>query len=229
MGNTSLSMRLRCQLGVEALEDRTTPATAGPLTAFSMVPSLLSSLQGVPLVAFNDSAQGNLDRAGAMNATERQQARLEIRYMKFTIDHHAMGVQMAQMCQEKAVSGDLKDLCARIEEVQSQEIVQLQGYLKEWYGIDYQPQMSQGDQRQMERLERLSWAAFDIAISRMFIRHHEQIIRVSVRAHDRFIHPELKEFAHQVINAQSREIGEFLAIINSYAGHDDKRGGHRNG
>lgn len=125
---------------------------------------------------------------------------------------------MARLCQEKAVSPELKGLCARIEADQSREISQLQGWLKAWYGVDYQPQMSPQDQQMMDRLARLSGPRFDIEVSEAFIQHHEQIIRVSARVEDRLFHPELKELARNIIIKQTQEIGEFQAIIASY-GH----------
>ena len=139
--------------------------------------------------------------------------------MEFSIDHHAMGVQMSQLCVQKAVNADLKDLCGRIAQDQSNEIAQLRGYLKAWYGIDHQPQMTRGDQQQLDRLARLSGHEFDIAVSEMFIRHHEQIIRGSERVEDRLYHPELRQFAQHVITEQSQDIAEFQAILKSYGVH----------
>lgn len=175
-------------------------------------------------------------RPAAANAPapDRRTADFEIRFLEFTIDHHFMGVQMAQLCVQKATlppptsDARLKQLCGQIAADQQQEMQQLQTWLKQWYGIDYQPQIRQPGQ--IQRLQRLEGERFDIEISRMFIQHHERQIRESQRCLDRAFHPELRAFCQHTIEEQSREIQEFRAIIADHRDADDRdRQGGGNG
>ena len=140
-------------------------------------------------------------------------AGLEINYMKFTIDHHAMGIMMAEMCIEKAVHEELRDLCARNMEQQSSELALLQDWLQEWYGITYEPRLTQGDQRMMEHMAELSGAAFEIEFMETFSRHHHQIIQRSQPVVKQAEHEPLRELAAEIIAAQSADIQAMLTWL----------------
>jgi uncharacterized protein (DUF305 family) len=152
----------------------------------------------------------------AAPAPDRNTARFEVDYMQFTTDHHAMGVRMGELCVQKATLTELRDLCRRIVEAQAREIQLLQGWLRDWYDISYQPQMKQNEMRMLERLAALSGDEFNVEISKMFIRHHFRIIVESRKAVDRAYHSELQALARNVIAVQSREIEEFRAILCRY-------------
>jgi uncharacterized protein (DUF305 family) len=47
-------------------------------------------------------------------APKEATAKFEIRFMEGMIDHHAMGVQMAQICVKKDIQDELKSLCNSI-------------------------------------------------------------------------------------------------------------------
>lgn len=151
-------------------------------------------------------------------APTQQQRQYEIRYMEFTIDHHAMGVQMAMIGLEKATDPRLIDISQTIIEDQGAEIELLQGYLRDWYGITYEPRMTNGDMRMLDRLASLDEGEeFDVAYSEMFIRHHAQIIDRSEQALSRVYHPELRQFAQHVITEQTGDIvSTFIPVLISY-------------
>ena len=140
-------------------------------------------------------------------APEQAIAKFEIRYMQLTIDHHGMGVQMSQLCLQRAITGELLDLCHRNLTGQSEEIMILQSFLQSWYGISYQPEMKPSGENMMERLAALFGAEFEIEFMKMFIRHHFRIIVESAKCVDRAFHEELKEeICEPIILNQSADI-----------------------
>ncbi len=114
---------------------------------------------------------------------------------------------------QKATIAELRSLCERIIAAQSREIEELQRWLADWYGSRYEPQMQQRDRRMLENLALLSGDEFNIEISKMFIRHHHQIIVRSETALKRVYHDQLRDLAQNIITTQSREIEEFRGIL----------------
>ena len=164
-----------------------------------------------------DTSPGELEASrgaqGAPAATQQPKAGLEINYMEFTIDHHAMGVGMAQLCIQKAVHAELRELCQTELATQSAQIQQLQSWLQAWYGIAYQPEMTQGDQRMMDMLAALSGAEFEVEFMETFSRHHHQIIQRSQPIADQAVHPELRQLATSIIQAQTAGIQDMLTWL----------------
>ena len=151
-------------------------------------------------------------------ATSPGAAAYEVDYMKFTMDHHGMGVEMAFVCQDKAVSDRLNDMCVRIEQDQAQEIITLDGYLSDWYGQGYEPVLTEQDVMDLQMLRGLEGRQFDIGISEMFIEHHRMIIDRSEEALARVEHQELLGLAQGIIAKQSAEIAEFESVIAEAGG-----------
>lgn len=164
-----------------------------------------------------DAGPGKLEASrsaqGAPAGTRQPKAGLEINYMEFTIDHHAMGVQMAQLCIQKAVHAELRDLCRTELATQSAQIHQLQSWLGAWYGITYQPEMTAGDQRMMAKLAALSGAEFEIEFMEMFSRHHHQIIQRSRPIARQAVHHELRQLAASIVQAQTAGIHDMLTWL----------------
>jgi len=55
-------------------------------------------------------------------------------FLRMMIPHHQLAVDMAQDAQERADHEQLKGLAREIEQGQAREIVEMEGYLREWYG-----------------------------------------------------------------------------------------------
>lgn len=136
------------------------------------------------------------------------------------IDHHMMAVMMSRLCQERAVHGELKALCGEMEEAQTAEIAQMQTWLKDWYGISYEPQMTRGMERQMEKLASLSGAAFEIKFMQMMTEHHEKAVKEGERCVERASHPELIEFCHDIVETQTEEIQTMQTWLSTWYGVD---------
>lgn len=139
-------------------------------------------------------------------APTKKQVRYEIEFLTGMIDHHAMAVMMAELCMERAVHEELRQLCEQIKTAQTEEITTMQGWLEEWYGVSYEPQMKQGEEKKMEQLASLSGSDFEIEFMQMMIRHHEKAIREGLRCMNRAYHAELKSLCENIVATQSEEI-----------------------
>jgi uncharacterized protein (DUF305 family) len=146
-------------------------------------------------------------QAGAPAPT-RAQRTYEVKFLENMIDHHAMAVMTGELCEEKAVHQELRDLCTSIVEAQQSEIELMQGWLSDWYGISYEPQMSRRGERMVDRLSELSGAEFEIAFMEMMIKHHEKAVKEGTKCERRAFHAELKQLCHSIIQSQSAEIAD---------------------
>lgn len=173
---------------------------------------LLASLAAVALLALAVPA------FAGEPATDAATSAYEVDYMKFVTDHHGMGVEMADIALDKAVSARLNDLSSTIKQDQTQEIDQVKGYLSEWYGQTYDPMLTPQDMMDLDMLRALDGREFDIGVSEMFIEHHRGIIARSEEALTRVEHPELMAVAQGIITKQSAEIPVFESIIAEAGG-----------
>jgi uncharacterized protein (DUF305 family) len=75
----------------------------------------------------------------AEEAVDGRAGRAEVRFMQGMIDHHQMALDMAADCLEKASTQSVVTLCQNVIDAQSAEIELMQGWLLDWYNIDYSP------------------------------------------------------------------------------------------
>lgn len=200
------------KLHVTELEGRVNPSHAVDVPVAAAVP---------PAAAVGDTALVSFAaHHHQASAPTRAEARFEIKFMEGMIDHHMMAVMMSQLCQERAVHEELKALCGEMEEAQTAEIAQMQTWLKDWYGITYEPQMTRGMERQMEKLASLSGAAFEIKFMQMMTEHHEKAVKEGERCVERASHPELIEFCHDIVETQTEEIQTMQTWLGTWYGVD---------
>jgi uncharacterized protein (DUF305 family) len=144
----------------------------------------------------------------SMPAPNEEQRRFEIRFMTDMIDHHAMAVMTAQLCLERAVHAELRAACEQILESQLEEIVTLQMWLSDWYGIEHQPAMNPGMHHQMEKLAATSGAQSEIEFMKMMIRHHWMAVIRAQQCQNRAFHVELIGMCEDIETEQLAEIAE---------------------
>ena len=140
------------------------------------------------------------------SAPDRGMARYEVDFLTGMIDHHAMAVQMSEMCVEKAIHEELQTLCERIVAAQSSEIETMQSWLQDWYGVTYEPSMPPGHMQKMERIAEMDPGEFEVEFMEMMIRHHRQAIREAGGCADRAFHEELGDLCENIIETQASEI-----------------------
>jgi uncharacterized protein (DUF305 family) len=142
-------------------------------------------------------------------ARDKRAARFEVAFMREMIDHHEMGVHMAHPCIEKAVHADLRRLCRSIARVQAAEIKTMQKWLRDWYRIDHQPSMDHpGHHRDMQTLESLSGAKFEIAFLELMIEHHLPAVEEGMECLEEAEHAKLKRLCQGIVTSQVREINQ---------------------
>jgi uncharacterized protein (DUF305 family) len=156
--------------------------------------------------------------AGSAPAPDIGTSKYEIRFLEGMIDHHAMAVMMAEICQQKALHEELRAMCQSIEQAQTQEIGTMQNWLAAWYSMAHTPEMSQGSQQQMARLAARSGGEFEIAFMKMMIRHHWKAIIRGAQCVDRAFHEELVGMCEDIITAQSAEIEQLRTWLCQWYG-----------
>lgn len=144
----------------------------------------------------------------AVPAPQERTARFEMEFLMDMIDHHAMAVEMADTCIDRAVHADLRSMCEDIVASQSAQIDQMQGWLQDWYGVTHEPEMTPGDMRQMDKLASLSGPEFEVEFMESMIKHHRKAIREGETCLDRAYHAELKGLCENIIATQSAEIAQ---------------------
>jgi uncharacterized protein (DUF305 family) len=143
---------------------------------------------------------------------EGRAGRAELRFLEGMIDHHQMALDMANDCLAKAATESVRTLCQSIIDAQSAEIATMQGWLLEWYNVDYSP-MSMNDMMEMmgdnmggmdhsgmegmpatdpammmgmmAGLNRLEGVEYEVAFLESMIDHHDDAIHMSERLLER--------------------------------------------
>ncbi|MBC9725006.1 DUF305 domain-containing protein [Streptomyces sp. TRM68367] len=140
----------------------------------------------------------------------------EKEFLSSAVDHHFGGVHMAEMCVDKATRADLRGLCGRIKDTQSEDITRMRSWLKTWYGTDEtpsMPRMSQPMMEMMNKLPSLTGRTFDVEMSRHFVHHHSMFLPRADKCRKQAAHGELRAMCDAMYETQSREIAQFEAVI----------------
>ena len=133
-------------------------------------------------------------------------AKLEIDYMEFAIDHHLAGIVMAQLCVERAIHEELRQLCRESIASQQRQIELFRTWLRDWYGINYVGEIPQSAAQDIRRLSQLYGAEFEDEFLTEFSKHHLRIIKESEKVVRRGYHEELRREAQMTITNQSRQV-----------------------
>jgi uncharacterized protein (DUF305 family) len=143
-------------------------------------------------------------RAGPGDATDP--ATYEIDFMTEMIDHHQMGIEMAEPCVDGATHDDLRRLCDGIVTTQTAEIGQMREWLRAWYATDHEPSSGRMMTAMVERLWSLSGDPLEITFMRMMIPHHLQAVRDADFCTTAAQHQELRELCAGIVATQSEEV-----------------------
>ena len=146
------------------------------------------------------------------------QRNYEIKFMQDMIDHHMMAIMTSELCLQKAVHEELRTLCGEIIAAQRAEIAQMQGWLQEWYGIAYEPEMKPGAMQQMEKMAALSPTEFEIAFMEMMIKHHAKAVKEGEHCLDKAYHAELKALCQNIVETQTEEIALMQSWLCAWYG-----------
>lgn len=146
-------------------------------------------------------------------------AKVEVDYMRFTADHHTMGIEMAQLCLAKAYRPELLELCRRNLADQTRERAEVLQWLRDWYGINYQPRISANGRRDIALLAaEPDGDPFQIRFLYVFPKHHENIVQKSERLLPEMFHPPLRQLASNIIVNQTRDINDMRSWACAWYG-----------
>ena len=167
----------------------------------------------------------------------------DVTFAQEMIPHHAQAVQMAEMAQESAASGQVKELAEDIRSAQDPEIELMTGWLEAWgedvpeaggmsgegagdmdHGMDHDA--SDGDsgaaampgmmsEQEMDDLGAASGATFDTMWLEMMIEHHEGAIEMARTEQATGENPDAIALAEDIETAQAEEIGTMERLLGS--------------
>lgn len=127
----------------------------------------------------------------------------EIQFLEFTIDHHYSALRITELAAgtdlqrnpvlsasegtsptpgyppttAKANLSDLRSLARRNNRMQREEILTLQSYLQQWYGITYEPHITSDGETMINILENAqAGRTFDLLFFEVFSRHHFMLL-----------------------------------------------------
>lgn len=130
-------------------------------------------------------------------------ARFEVEFMKMEIDHHFSALRITELAAgtdmqrspeisasegtapppgfaatpAKATLDDLKSMARRNNRMQREEIMTMRGFLRDWYGVDYQPRLRGDGKTAIAILERARpGAEFNRLFYETFSRHHYMLM-----------------------------------------------------
>jgi uncharacterized protein (DUF305 family) len=140
----------------------------------------------------------------------------DVTFTQNMIPHHQQAIEMAKLVDSHTDRPELPKLADSIESSQSQEITQLQGWLRSWgtpatpleghggHGDTEMPgMMSEAD---MSRLMEATGPEFDLAFVEMMAAHHQGAIDMANAELKDGSLPEVTRLAEQIIDTQQDEI-----------------------
>ena len=153
-------------------------------------------------------------------------------FITMMIPHHEDAIAMANMALTRAEHPEIKQLAKNIKTSQSQEIEQMRAWYKKWYGTDVPKVdgnnmgggMMHGGKRGMMSNMRTDLTAlskaknFDQAFIEEMIPHHEMAVMMSQHLLSNAVHPEMKQLAQAIIQAQTKEINEMQSWYQQWYG-----------
>lgn len=169
-------------------------------------------------------------------------AQFEVEYLKMTINHHFAALRMTELAAgtdttrnpqisnnegtaptpgfpatpAKATLNEIKVIARRANRTQREEILTAQRFLREWYGISYEPQISEVNQARIEILtEAQPGDQFNHLFLEIFSRHHFVIAARSLEAvtSRELEHQPLNRYARSILEVQMNSINDMRTLL----------------
>lgn len=154
---------------------------------------------------------------GSVPGTESE---VDEMFINMMVPHHQGAVAMAKIALERSGRAEIREMANAIISSQEVEITQLKDWKQQWYGssetpsMQAMPGMSGGHPMNMQAdVDALQIAPepFDLAFIDTMIPHHQSAIDAAQMVIDLAVHPEIRELARQVIEAQQKEIDQMMS------------------
>lgn len=182
--------------------------------------------------------------------------RFEVRLMQFIIDHHFTALRATELAagtdpsrngqlqpnegtsptpgyqasRPKATLDEIKSIARAENRMQREQIMELQRYLRDWYGIAYEPRIRYDGRQLITTLEQAQpGASFDRAFLEQFSRHHYSLLEpvsACITGVDRR-HDALTRLCTQMWHAQTSGIDEMRELLETRFGITDFQPFHK--
>lgn len=206
---------------------------ATPASQYSCENAMATSpMGGTPTGAMRDMA--GMDMGTPIAGMEHMAMELDQAYIDMMIPHHASIIAMAEAALPHLTDERLREIAQAVTATQQPEIEELRGYREQFYGetepmamddammaaMDQMMPGMSGTMREMafQMNAEAQVATFcaaenpDLAFIDLTIPHHQMAIEASETAVTEATHPEIREFAQRVIDAQQLEIDTLREI-----------------
>jgi len=184
------------------------------------------------------TGMGGINGSNGMGSTNGmtgmavEQGPFDQQFIDMMVPHHQAAVEMAKIAQQRAEHPDLKMLANGIIASQNEEIGQMQGWRKTWYGSDATPPMDQmpmlrgmsatditAMSHMMDDMKGLQTAMpFDKAFLAAMLPHHQSAVDAAQIALGQTTHPEIRTIAGNIITGQQREIMQMQGWMQAWYG-----------
>jgi|SRR3989344_2490673 len=149
-------------------------------------------------------------------------------FIEEMIPHHEDAITMADLALVKAEHPEIKKLAKDVIKTQSEEIIQMKAWYKEWFNDDV-PDVSNsmghgmnmmmhggmmGDATDLENLE--TSKPFDKAFIEEMIPHHQMAVMMAQMLSNATNRSEMKELTENIISAQTKEINQMRNWYRSW-------------
>jgi uncharacterized protein (DUF305 family) len=175
---------------------------------------ILLALVAAFLLAACNQGGGNQDQDTA--SAEAAPSDADVTFTQNMIPHHQQAVEMAELVDSHTDRPELRELADSIKSSQSQEITQMEGWLRSWgkpatppeghggHGDSEMPGMvSDAD---MRRLMESTGTEFDLAFAETMSIHHQGAIDMAKTELKDGSLPEVTRLAQQIIDTQQDEV-----------------------
>lgn len=166
----------------------------------------------------------------------------DVNFLEFTIDHHFSALRMTELAAGTDVVGTTSGFAGSPETfpptppkgtdpvvlsvateanaAQRREILEMQGFLQTYYGIDnFPPIVLPNNQVMIDTLTRVAPGdPFNIAFLELFSEHHAELIPPSRECVARSPHPDIRALCSNMIASQTRQIAEMQAELRNVYG-----------
>jgi uncharacterized protein (DUF305 family) len=143
----------------------------------------------------------------------------EQHFLTKTPHHHQQAIEMAQVCEQKAVKADLKGFCTKLLSSQQQEKQQMDSWRQGWYqgeGTVPPAEMQQMDAKHKKHMSELNAAAgdkFDHAFLMSMTEHHRDGLPEMKACQGRAVHAELKQLCSKMSKEQQDDIRQMQQMM----------------
>ncbi|MBN1239688.1 MAG: DUF305 domain-containing protein, partial [Gammaproteobacteria bacterium] len=232
MARTSSSPRLRPRASRSKLARSVPDLVAGPargVCTVSLLSAAAASLAQAPIV--QPGAPGEqarlLSAEAAIELADSTYTRADVQFLQDMIVHHRQAIDMAALVADRTNRQELRDVAARIDASQDDEIAFMQSWLSE-RGEDVPEPTARGAMRtshrmagiaspeQMAALAASTATQFDRLFLELMIAHHEgavTMVEALLEQPGSAYEPGLFEFTTDVTNDQTAEIERMNALL----------------